>query len=162
MSHVVALLVRLLLLASLGRGAPPCAAGESAVVVDTAARRLSLCDAGDVEGRFRVALGGGGVGKRREGDRKTPLGVYPLGTARRSKAFGIFIPVGYPTRDQKRRGFTGSAIGIHGPARGAAWLGNATTWADWTDGCIALGSDDDVATVVRWMTARGVHHVRLH
>jgi L,D-peptidoglycan transpeptidase YkuD (ErfK/YbiS/YcfS/YnhG family) len=126
--------------------------GEGALVqVDTRARVLSLCRGGREEASFRVALGSGGVGKRVEGDARTPLGRYPLSRARASASYHLFLAVGYPTPDQARRGYTGGDIGIHGPPRGYAWFSDATVWPDWTLGCIALGTRADVERVSRWV-----------
>jgi murein L,D-transpeptidase YafK len=115
---------------------------------------LWLCDKGRALARYGVALGRGGTGKRAEGDRKTPLGTYPLGKPRPSNRFGTFIPVGYPTAEQRLQGFTGSDVGIHGPERRLRWAGGASTWFDWTAGCIALGNDENVQSVASWVQVR--------
>ena len=141
----------------------PCRAGENALVVDTTTHRLHLCAGGVAERSFAVALGANGVDKRRAGDNRTPLGVYGLGAPRASASFHRFVPVAYPTPAQARAGFTGSAIGIHGPPRGlegAARL-QALVATDWTAGCIAVATDDDIEAIVRWLDTRGVRIVRL-
>jgi L,D-transpeptidase catalytic domain len=141
----------------------PCRAGEDAVVVDTTAHRLYLCARGVAERTFTVALGANGVDKRRTGDNRTPLGVYGLGVPRASASFHRFVPVAYPTPAQARAGFTGSAIGIHGPPRGlegAARL-QALVATDWTAGCIAVATDGDIEAIVHWLDTRGVRIVRL-
>jgi hypothetical protein len=138
----------------------PCAGVARGVVVDTASRTLALCADGAADETFRVALGVGGLGKQRRGDNRTPLGDYALGAPRTSKWFGTFIPVGYPTAAQERAGFTGNAIGIHGPARGWAWAAAANTISDWTAGCIAVGSDAEIGRIAAWVKTRrsvGVH-----
>lgn len=130
----------------------PCRGRGTVLLVRADAHRLDVCVEGTSTIRHRVALGRRGVDKRREGDERTPLGTYAIGSPRRSSDFHRFIPVRYPTAAQRREGYTGSAIGVHGPARRSAWLGRATTWVDWTAGCIAVGSDesiDDVAARVR-------------
>lgn len=125
----------------------PCVSTSSAVVVLTRSRSLWLCDGGKARARFRVSLGSRGVDKRIQGDRKTPLGTYTLGTPRPSAGWGTFIPVGYPTAQQRKLGYTGSAVGVHGPARGFRWAGGANAWLDWTGGCIGLASDEELAQV---------------
>lgn len=137
----------------------PCAAGETAVVVRTSDHALWLCDGGAAVRRFQVALGSGGIGKRRVGDGKTPLGVYSLAAPRPSRWFGTFILIGYPTPAQARLGWTGSAVGIHGPPRGP--LGPQAVRFDWTAGCVAVATDDDIAAVARWIVARRVRIVRV-
>ena len=103
---------------------------------------------------YRVALGRGGTGKHVQGDEKTPLGTYALGAPRPSSRFGTFIPVAYPTPEQQLQGFTGGDVGIHGPDRRFRWVGRATAWFDWTAGCIALGTDEEVLAVAAWMRGR--------
>ena len=140
-----------------------CAAGETGVVVDTRAHQMHLCNAGKVEGTYAVALGMKGVGKQREGDSRTPLGRYGLGPPRASKSFHIFVPVGYPTAAQARLGFTGGAIGIHGPPRGYSTLAELAMLVsrDWTAGCIAVATDAEIESIAAWVRKQEVKDVRL-
>jgi hypothetical protein len=140
---------------------PECLAGETVLLVQTGAHALVLCDNGAAIRRFPVALGRGGTGKTKTGDEKTPLGEYPLEAPRASSRFGVFLPVGYPTKRQSLEGLTGADIGIHGPDRRFSWLGGASVWADWTSGCVALGSDASIQAVAAWVKAKGVTQVRL-
>lgn len=128
----------------------PCAARETSIVVDVEMRRLWLCKENAVSGEFPVALGRKGSGKRLAGDDKTPIGDYALGTPRPSKQFGTFIPIGYPTEEQRKRGATGKDVGLHGPKRDFAWAGRMITSINWTRGCIAV-SDDDIDEIARWI-----------
>jgi murein L,D-transpeptidase YafK len=114
------------------------------VLVDTPRHKLWLCEDGAAANEFAVALGRGGTGKREEGDRKTPLGSYPLGVPRASERFHIFIPIGYPTEEQRKQGLTGSNLGIHGPDR-------KLRWQDWTLGCIAVDSDAAIDEIAAWV-----------
>ena len=132
----------------------PCRGLGVAVVVRTAEHALLLCEGDAQHARYAVALGAGGVGKRREGDWRTPLGAYPLGAPRPSKSYGTFVPVGYPTAEQTHLGFTGGAIGIHGPPRAFVAMGRLNTTTDWTAGCIAVGSDAEVQAIADWVRAR--------
>jgi hypothetical protein len=116
----------------------PCRGGEASLVVDTRQRGLFLCEGGQPLERFAVAIGRGGTGKEKRGDLRTPLGAYPLGAPRPSPRYGIFIPVGYPTPEQRRLGLTGTAVGIHGPARPLRWLGSLNTIYDCTCLCHCL------------------------
>ncbi len=140
--------------ASAEKSRAACAADGRLVVVETRAHALWLCDERRVVARMRVALGRGGLDKTREGDGRTPIGTYSLGAPRASPRFGTFIPIGYPTCEQRARGFTGRDVGIHGPARGAMWLGALSTWIDWTAGCVATASDHDVAAVAAFVRER--------
>jgi murein L,D-transpeptidase YafK len=131
--------------------ADACRERGTTVLVLADAHRLKLCQDGSTVATHRVALGRGGVDKRREGDARTPLGTYPLGRPGRSSEFHRFIPVGYPTEAQRHAGYTGSAIGLHGPSRGVRRLGRLTTWVDWTAGCIAVGADGDIEEIASWV-----------
>lgn len=128
-----------------------CVGETLSIVVDTTAHRLWLCEAGAVDQEFKIAIGRAGSGKRKQGDLKTPTGVYALGVPRASRRFGTFIPIGYPTRTQRQQGFTGSGVGIHGPDRHWRWLGPANAFADWTQGCIAVATDDEIEAIAAWM-----------
>jgi len=140
-------------------GKRPCAGNNVSLVVDTGPHKLWLCEDNKVVKELRIAIGRGGVDKRKRGDSKTPLGEYPLGTPQPSNKFGIFIPVGYPTDKQRAKGFTGSNIGIHGPYRLFKRLGRITTRFDWTQGCIAVATDDDISEIARWMKEKHVSKI---
>ncbi len=137
----------------------PCQGNKVSVAVDTGTHKLWLCADNKVIKEFKIALGRGGVDKRKRGDNKTPLGEYLLGTPQPSNKFGIFIPIGYPTAVQRAKGYTGSDVGIHGPYRLFKWLGPITTWFDWTQGCIAVGTNDEVSEIARWMKEKQVRKI---
>lgn len=125
----------------------------SVVAVSARKRELWLCDEGFPLAKFRVALGRGGVDKHREGDGRTPLGTYALGSPRASIQYGVFIPIEYPTREQAAQGFTGGSVGIHGPPRGLEDVQYYVTSLDWTRGCIATGLDSDIALIADFVRA---------
>ena len=130
----------------------PCPPSGDAILVLTEARALWLCQAGLPAARFQIALGRSGVGKRRRGDGRTPLGTYALGAPRPSSRAGTFIPIAYPTAAQAARGFTGGEVGIHGPPRGMdAAAEYPVTDVDWTLGCIATGSDAEVGAIAEFV-----------
>ena len=129
----------------------PCAGKGTALYVDATQRTLWLCESGKAIEAMPVALGKGGLDKRVAGDAKVPLGTYDLGSPRPSKSFHLFIPVGYPTPTQRRNGFSGGAIGVHGPLR--AYGGPISTGIDWTLGCIAVGTDEEIGRVTDWLKA---------
>ena len=143
------------------QAAGACAAPDARIVVDTAAHRLALCERDREVASFSVRLGRGGVGKTTEGDHKTPRGTYPLGEPRKSERYGTFIPVGYPTAEERRRGYTGGDIGIHGPHRWVRWMGSLVNSFDLSDGCVGLASDAEMARIAGWVRASGAHTVEL-
>ena len=153
----MSLLLAALLSATPAPAADPCEGRGTAILVKAEQRRLSLCEEGRRSAVHRVALGQGGFDKRREGDAKLPLGEYALGAAIPSKAYHLFLPVGYPTQRQRRAGYTGGAIGVHGPARG--YEGPLSTTVDWTLGCIAVGTDEEIEGIARWVKAKRVQRI---
>jgi hypothetical protein len=157
----LAALVVLARRASLPPTLPPCPSSDAVVFVDTRTRVLLACEGGQVAHAYRVRLGSAGVGKTREGDRRTPLGAYPLGPPRDSERFGTFVPVGYPTPAQAQRGFTGSAIGVHGPPRALLALGPYLNAFDTTAGCIGLATDAEMRELRAWIADRGVDRIEL-
>jgi murein L,D-transpeptidase YafK len=137
--------------------ADPCVQPGRRLYVRAREHALYLCDGGKVKATHRVALGRGGVGKRREGDGRVPVGSYALGQPRPSARFHLFIPVGYPTPAQRAQGFSGGDIGVHGPHRLAQ--GAYSTLVDWTQGCIAVGTDDEIASIAAWVTEQKVDRI---
>ena len=114
------------------------------LVIDTSRSRLFVY-ANDL-GRpryvtdFYISLGKNGVEKTREGDQKTPLGVYRIISAREKLPDfygpGAF-PLDYPNDWDKIQGRRGHGIWLHGtPSETYA----RPPWA--TDGCIVLTNDD--------------------
>lgn len=88
-----------------------------------------------------MSIGSGGVGKRRAGDRRTPLGIYfvtgRLDTTRMHEKYGVTAyPLDYPNALDRRLGRGGDGIWVHGvDARGGQRPPRDT------DGCIALPND---------------------
>lgn len=131
---------------------PTCPASPKAlVVVDTAQHALALCEDGRATASFAVRIGKHGTGKTKEGDGKTPLGRYALGGGRASTKYGSFLPIGYPTAEQRAQGFTGGDVGVHGPDRRVRWLGPLVNAFDTTDGCVGLATDEETTRVATWV-----------
>jgi murein L,D-transpeptidase YafK len=150
-----------LALAGAGVARADCPSVGARVVVDTSARELSLCEGGHATHRYTVALGRGGLDKKREGDGRTPLGEYPLAAPRASAQFHTFLAVGYPTAEQRKAGLTGGAVGVHGPGRSFRLLGPLVTATDWTAGCIAVASDAQIDEIAGWVHDHGVRLIEI-
>jgi murein L,D-transpeptidase YafK len=118
------------------------------IVVEKAARRLTLVRQGSALRSYPVALGRQPRGtKRQEGDKRTPEGVYRIDGRRADSAFHRALHVSYPSRadvEQARRSRVapGGAIMVHGLPKGLGWFGRLQGLADWTAGCIALTNSD--------------------
>lgn len=123
----------------------------SGINVHTSKKLLTICKQGTVIKSFKVALGNSGVGKKRAGDNKTPVGLYGLAYPRKSTQFKVFIPILYPTAKQRAEGYTGRDVGIHGPTQLSPifnWLNNLPPA---TRGCIAVGKNNYIEYVANWV-----------
>ncbi len=156
---IVLFLVVLSSLPGLASEDNPCKGQDTVLIIYTSTHTMWMCQKSDAIAKFRVALGQCGVKKRNKGDKKTPLGVYDLGLPRHSDKFRFFIPIGYPNTKQSSKGYSGGNIGIHGPYRGSLWLGKYSAEVDWTHGCIAVGTDEDILAVAQWVKSQGVKKV---
>jgi L,D-transpeptidase catalytic domain len=143
----------------------PCSHDGNYVHIDLEAHRASLCEGRSTEASYAVSLGSEPGPKTREGDHRSPHGAYPLAAPRRSRQFRWFVPIGYPTPAQRAQGYTGSAVGLHGPPRWVARAGVAVPPSvlgmDWTDGCVAVGSDADIDAIVEWLQRREARRIEL-
>jgi murein L,D-transpeptidase YafK len=119
---------------------------KHALVVDTKRSRLYVYE--NQRGRLQfvtdyyVTIGKQGAAKMREGDQKTPLGVYHV-TANlpRAKLTDFYgsgaFPINYPNEWDKRQGRNGHGIWLHGtPSDTYARPPRAS------DGCIVLSNPD--------------------
>jgi murein L,D-transpeptidase YafK len=114
------------------------------VIVNKAKRELLLMRGGKVLKSYRVALGRNPVGaKTRQGDGKTPEGVYSISGRNAASAFHRALLVSYPNAADRaaarRHGLNpGGDIMIHGLPNGQGYIGQAHRLTDWTEGCIAV------------------------
>jgi len=124
---------------------------SNGINVNTRQHVLKICKNGTVINTFKVAIGYNGAGKRRVGDNKTPLGLYNLAYPRRSANFDIFIPILYPTAKQAAAGYTGRDVGIHGPEQTSKMLNWLDNLPMATRGCIAVGKNNYIEYVAKWV-----------
>jgi len=122
------------------------------VVVLKKERTLQLLSEGRVIKSYKVALGGDPVGaKTRQGDHKTPEGVYVLDSRNAHSQFHVSIHISYPNaRDRaaaRARGVSpGGDVFVHGLPNGYGWVGASHRAKDWTDGCIAV-TDEEIEEI---------------
>jgi murein L,D-transpeptidase YafK len=124
------------------------------VLVEKAARRLTLLRNGKSLKVYRVALGRAPIGpKEQEGDQRTPEGLYSMDFHKEDSDFHRALNVSYPEhRDIDRAAANGvppgSDIMIHGIRNGLGWIGALHRRTDWTAGCIAV-TDFEVEEIWR-------------
>jgi murein L,D-transpeptidase YafK len=117
-----------------------------AVVVDTQKARLYLYRNVDGQPRFvadyYISHGKAGTDKLREGDKKTPIGVYHVtASLPRQKLTDFYgsgaFPISYPNEWDKRQGRNGHGIWLHGtPSDTFSRPPKAS------DGCVVLANHD--------------------
>jgi murein L,D-transpeptidase YafK len=122
---------------------PPGFRADRVVVLKTE-REMRLYRDGQVRRVFRISLGANPVGhKTREGDERTPEGVYVLDWSNADSIAFLSMHVSYPNADDlaraRSRGVNpGGMIMVHGIRNGLGWVGRFHRLVDWTDGCIAI------------------------
>ena len=127
-----------------GIAAPPLQADR--ILVLKSKRVLALLRDGIVLKSYPIALGRHPVGaKRKEGDGKTPEGLYWIDGRNERSAYHLSLHISYPDAQQKliaaaARRAPGGDIFIHGlPDRFARW-DPIRFDHDWTEGCIAVSN----------------------
>jgi len=134
----------------------PLAESADRVVVEKAQRRLTLYHQGVALRSYQVALGFEPEGpKTREGDGRTPEGVYLIDRHKADSGYHLALHLSYPNAADRARAAAlgvppGGDIMIHGMRNGLGWLGPLHRLHDWTHGCIALSDAeiDEVAAAV--------------
>ena len=127
-----------------GSATPPQQRACKVLVLKTEHKLLLLDDANNIMHTYSIAIGRGGVEpKQRQGDHKTPEGLYTIDRHKRDSRFHRALHVSYPSdadreRAQKLGTDPGGDIMIHGIQNGLGWLGSLHRAVDWTDGCIAV------------------------
>ncbi len=120
------------------------------IVIEKAARRMSLFQNGTELRRYKIALGFAPDGdKQQQGDGKTPEGVFRVTRRNPNSAYHLSLGLDYPRpADRARAAASGVSPGgdifIHGQPNRIAGL--MTLPYDWTEGCIAV-SDAEIAEI---------------
>ena len=124
------------------------------IVVWKSRRELQLMKNNTVLKTYKVSLGGNPVGtKQRQGDSRTPEGIYTISGRNPQSRFHFSLRISYPTPEQsasaKKLGLNpGGDIFIHGLPNGYGRIGKGHLLRDWTDGCIAV-TDEEIDEIVR-------------
>jgi len=114
------------------------------IVIVKSERTLTVMRQGKVLKSYKVALGTTPIGaKTRQGDGKTPEGLYVIDSRNSHSQFHLSLHISYPNAADRVRAAQlkvspGGDIMIHGLAPSFAYLGALHRKTDWTLGCIAV------------------------
>lgn len=117
------------------------------ILIEKSARKLTVFRAGEPLRSYEIALGFAPEGdKAREGDGKTPEGVFRITHRNPNSAYHLSLGINYPQPEDIIRASAngvspGGDIFIHGQPNGSGRF--VTIPYDWTAGCIAL-SDTEI------------------
>ena len=124
------------------------------ILIEKKERRLTLISKGKVLKIYKIALGGNPIGpKERQGDNKTPEGIYRIDSRNKESGYHRSLHISYPNekdaKQAKQLGVSpGGDIMIHGIKNGFTWVGDSHTAVDWTKGCIAV-TDEEIEEIDR-------------
>ena len=131
-----------------GRQALASGTAADRIVIEKAARTLSLFKGERKLKTYRIALGPNPRGgKTQEGDGRTPEGTYVIDGRKKDSAYHLALHISYPNAEDRRRARArgvspGGAIMIHGLPNGMGAIGKAHVLRDWTEGCIAVTNEE--------------------
>ena len=120
------------------------------ILVVKSERKMYLQSAGRTVRTFDISLGLVPQGaKQREGDFRTPEGVYYIEAKNARSDFFLALKVSYPNDDDRARARVngvdpGGQIMIHGLPNAPKYPEGRYLGSDWTDGCIAVSNSDMV------------------
>jgi murein L,D-transpeptidase YafK len=129
------------------QSAPPVLHADHVVVLKKE-RALELVSNGTVIKTYKIALGRDPIGpKSKQGDHKTPEGVYVLNSRNSHSKFYKSIHISYPSEHDRavarQKGVSpGGDVFIHGLPNGYGAIGAAHRLRDWTDGCITVTNEE--------------------
>jgi murein L,D-transpeptidase YafK len=135
------------------------------IVIMKSARQLALLRNGKTIRVYRVCLGSHPVGaKERQGDGKTPEGIYRIDSRNAGSKYHRALHVSYPNAADRRRArhvhvSPGGEIMIHGVPNHWHAVGAAFQYVDWTNGCIAV-TDDEIEEIWRLVPNGTVVEIR--
>jgi len=114
------------------------------VVVQKSKEKMFLVSQGERVREYEIILGWDPEGhKRRQGDGRTPEGIYILDYKKADSSFYKAIHISYPNEDDKawarKRGLDpGGLIMIHGRKNGVSRAAREARKYTWTNGCIEV------------------------
>lgn len=106
-------------------------------------RKMLVFADSKVVNEYTISLGFESKGKKmKEGDEKTPEGIYKIDGKNAHSSCYKNLGVSYPNASDKANHYTGGLIKIHGLKNGFGWVGKFHRFYDWTDGCMAVTNQE--------------------
>ncbi len=118
------------------------------IVIEESKRTLTLLGNNKVVKTYKVALGAEPVGaKERQGDHRTPEGIYSVDRKNPNSTFHRALHLSYPNaadREHAREfgASPGGDVEIHGLGARFGFVGGAHRLHNWTDDCIAVTNEE--------------------
>jgi murein L,D-transpeptidase YafK len=146
------LLLLFVLLSTIASAEPKFEPKVDRVVLVKTKHKLLLLSGDHVVKSYRVALGRGGLApKQRQGDGRTPEGLYRIDYRNPASKFHLALHISYPQTADKQRAqrlgvSPGGDIMIHGLPPEYSWVGSKHRLSDWTEGCIAV-TDSEIEEI---------------
>lgn len=126
---------------------PPGSLSDS-IVVFKSERKLLLYYRSKPLKTYSISLGDSPLGhKEKEGDEKTPEGLYSISGRNPNSKYHLSLRISYPSEHDKlnagKNGYSpGGDIMIHGLPNTTGFLKDYYVNNDWTDGCIAVTNEE--------------------
>jgi len=130
------------------------------VLVKKSEKKMYLQLKGKTVKEYNVVFGERPEGhKQKEGDERTPEGIYVIDYKKADSSFHRAMHISYPNKQDiesaRAAGVDpGGAIMIHGQKNGFSWLSWLSQQFNWTDGCIAVTNTemDEIWNLVKVAT----------
>ena len=145
---IIVFLIGLLVWANYPIEQLPDSARADRIVVEKKDRKMTIYQNKTILRSYKISLGQSPSGaKEKEGDKKTPEGIYSIIEHFEPSAFHRSLRISYPSKSDIQRAekegvSAGSDIMIHGMRNGLGIVGRMHLWFDWTAGCIAVTNQE--------------------
>ncbi len=112
------------------------------IVVYKSKRVMHLLCKSEVIKQYKISLGGNPIShKQKEGDNKTPEGIYKIDYRNPNSSYHKSLHISYPNSKDKKiakqKGVNpGGMLMIHGLGKSFSYLGSSHAMCDWTPGLL--------------------------
>lgn len=126
----------------------PSSLSADRILVLKGERKLILLRNGNPIKEYHIALGNHPTGRKvRQGDGRTPEGIYRIDRRNTRSRFYMALHISYPNKNDIARAQAlgvspGGMIMIHGLGNRLSFLGPYHTVVNWTRGCIAVTNEE--------------------